>query len=166
MNDDEHIKAKSDELELLLEESKEVTEQLCKLTHQEREITSLENRERAISRKCRAIYAYLDTMAYTLKPKLREIINKVTTYGNNEKGLFLINDDKHFTSIKQGDKEYHLELIFTHLRDYDITKIIKDLEIVLNMDIKHWFVSATNYTNGTSKISLYLTIIDKPNTQE
>jgi len=121
-----------------------------------------------LERKNKKIYEFLSNNTWRLKPELRNIARKLIEAKENHK-IFDKNSDyllfdevtENFVSYGKDGKSYHLELIRTHFRHYDVMVILKSVERITGKKVKEWFLLTTD-TLHRPAWNLSITLIDKP----
>jgi hypothetical protein len=123
---------------------------------------SLQSKVTSLRRKRRRLHNHLENLhLYDGQQELQKIIKKFLRA--EKKDQFLFSDEHTFVSIDKKGLEYHVSLKLTHFRHYDILSLIRKCEKISRMKVKDWFVTANNYTNGTSNIGFHFTLIPKSN---
>jgi len=164
-----------DELELSSKSLKENLERIYQLKKESEELRNAHYRYEKIweeipkiERKNKKIYSFLSNNTWRLKPDLKKIAKKLIEAKENHK-LFDKNSDylifdeitDNFVSYGKDGKSYHLELIQTHFRHYDVIEVLKSVERITGKKVKDWYLLTTNTLNRPAW-NLSVTLIDKP----
>ena len=149
-----------EELEKIDNEIKVTKKRIEELTDAYCERESLISKEQSLRRKWRKLQVHLENLhLYDGKKELQEIVEKFVKA--EKKNKFSFSDEHTFVNVNKKGLDYHVSLKFTHFRDYDILPLVKKCEIISEMKVISWFVSAHNYTDGTSNIGFHFILIKK-----
>lgn len=150
-----------DKLNKLKEESDKLRSSHYRYEEIWREIPKLEKRNKQI-------YSFLSNNTWRLKPELKEIAKKLIEAKENHKfgeknSDYLLFDEitDNFVTYGVDGKSYHLELIMTHFRHYDVMDILKSVERITDKKVKEWYLLTTD-TLHRPAWNLSITLINKP----
>lgn len=109
-----------------------------------KEIPRLESRNKKI-------YSFLENSTWRLNPELKQIAKKLIEAKENHKFFdenedYLLFDEiiDDFITHGRDGRSYHLHLIKTHFRHYDVMKILKSVERITKMKVKEWYLLTTD----------------------
>ena len=146
------------DLKLNLQSLKETSSQIEKLKKRSEEIRKYHYEYEQIwedisklERNARKIQSFLSNENWKFEPELKKIAKKIIEAKENHKifdknANYLLFDEvlDNFVSLGKDGASYHLELIQTHFRHYDVMEVLKGIERITAMKVKEWYLLTTD----------------------
>lgn len=120
-----------------------------------------------LEKNTKKMYSFLNNEKWKLNPELKEIARKLIEAQNNHK-IFDKNQDyllfdeitDDFVSYGKDGKSFHLQLIKTHFRHYDVQTIIDSVERITGKKVKEWYLMTIDSIHRPAW-NFSITLVDK-----